>query len=788
MKTRISKIAAFVFVLLIPAIARPPAAAGATWTSYVDPSYMSEMVLRDGRLYIASTGGLLIYRLSDGVYEQYTNTIGLPSNYLTCLAFDDDGRLWVGTKESGIARLDETANGFEVTPLTSTFHGLADDRITDLAVWGDTLVYATESGAGLVVEGYGGARFFVRDGLPSDRVNAVLPDGNRVWMATDGGVVYLDEFGFLVNPTDTLFPAFALERTDSALWAGSNLGVAYLKNGAARWVHKTNLEAPANPVFSLRLQDDVLWAASRARLFSGSGGAWTQVATVFNYYIDYGLSIPSGKIKALQPMSDGALFFCGGNPDDQRRGTHLLRFEAPAVAMIPFDGLPMNRLFRLAFDIDESLWVATASFGVAKLTPSGEWFYYTPNVETNLSSRFANLTLLPDSQGSKWFCTLSYPASPSPLDELRDQLDTERSNDVWEHYTTEDGLGSLRLQDAAEDPEGNRWFLSDEDSENAPGWWGVSILSRDKSTWIHANPLTTGMQAGNVADVAFGANGVAYVALKKYGVQRWSTGGYDRDNLADLTDDSWSTIARIGTSGGIASGADVLSLALRSDGALWIGTTVGLYRYDGFSSLVFIPPDRGFGVGILGNVVKDLVLDGKEDLWVATDLGLSRIKRDNINDIASFTTPIVWQTQLNLFFPVEAVSPLVNADCERLALHPTKDLLYIATAGGLSVLDITFPDEAGGSVPSAEKAYLYPNPIEPAAGHSALKIGAIDSEVLVEIYTMEGELVFSVAASRAGQTVWDLTTRSGFLAASGVYLVRISGDGATVTRTVSLIR
>jgi len=782
--------------VLLALLLLPGAAGGAgKWTSYVDPSFVSDVALHDGKLYMATTGGLVVYRLSDGTYEQFTNTMGLPSNYLTCLAFDEAGRLWIGTERSGVARLDEGRDGFEVTPLSSTFHGLSDDRITDLAVWGDTLVYATQEGAGLIIESLPGSRFFQRSGLPSDIVHAVLADGDRLWMATDGGVVYLDKFGFIRDPADTLFAAFCVERDDTALWAGTENGVARLnlKDGADAWVF-TQLETSPRPVFSLSFDGTRLWAGSRARLFTNGGTGWTQRA-IFDYYTKYDLNNRTSEIRGIQPMPGGAAYFGAGQPS-ARRGVHLLYFDGAAVSQIPFNGIPMNTLLRLSFDTDESLWVSTANFGIAKLTPSGDWFgYNSATGDTNMTSSF-NLALIADSQGYKWFCTLSYPDDNLQIDGLQDQLDTDYGNDVWLHYKIGqgrgDGLGSLLIQDAVEDPVGNRWFLSAENAKYAPGWWGINILNRDNTAWRQVNPTSTdpsgqlgGMKGGNVSDVAFGENGVVYVAVKTYGVQRWTTGGFDETHLFNLTDDTWTTIASVGAANGIASGATILSLELRSDGVLWIGTDVGLYRYQAGRTLAYIPRDTGFGVGLLGNRVIDVVLDREEDLWVATELGLDRIARDDYNDITPFTTPTAWQTDLSLYFPPSAVSQLVDAACERLALHPTKNLLYIATANGLSALDISSLEEKGLGL---TKVYVYPNPIRTSRGDSSLKIANIDSEVLVEVFTIEGELVHSQRASESEDEVWDLTTQSAFLAASGVYVVRISGGGDTVVKMVSLIR
>jgi len=48
------------------------------WKSYVDPSLISGIAARGGDLYLATTGGLVVYHTSTGTYEQYNNTIGLP--------------------------------------------------------------------------------------------------------------------------------------------------------------------------------------------------------------------------------------------------------------------------------------------------------------------------------------------------------------------------------------------------------------------------------------------------------------------------------------------------------------------------------------------------------------------------------------------------------------------------------------------------------------------------------------------------------------------------------------
>jgi hypothetical protein len=646
-------------------------------------------------------------------------------------------------------------------------------------------------GAGYIVSGFPGPRFFTNSGLPSNVINDVLADGDLVWVATENGVATLDRLGFARVYSNGLpsLTAESLAMTDTTLWVGTSLGVARLNLADSTWI-PDGLAGQA--VFSLSFDGTKLWAGARDQFHENDGSGWNgHVLTPV--YLKYGIVGSISEVRALQPMPDGTIYLGVAEPVFKRRGLHLVAYDGSSVSDLQFNGPPQNWMFRLAFDLDGSLWVSSENYGVSKLRPSGAWMHYNSSAGNfNLSTVFANLALLADRTGSKWFCGLSGDvANPLPLDELQDGLDADYSNDSWTHHSVGSGggdkLGFTRFVKAREDSEGNRWFLGDDGRfGNDPNWWGINVLTADGSAWIHINPSTTGggMESGNVIDVAFGLGGAVYVALRKYGIQKWFTGGLDATNLANLGDDVWLTIGEIGD--GFDS-TEMLSLALRSDGILWIGTDVGVYKYvPPRSNFGFIPANRRIdGVGLLGFQVRDLVLDRQEDLWVATNQGLNRIARDDDNDIASFTTANEWRTQLNLYFSPDVVSPIVNADCTALAMHPDKDVLYISTSGGLSEFDFS---ETSTVASDLSGAYLYPNPIRSASGHNELKVANIDAPVIVEVYSMEGELIHRQGASSSDEVVWDLTTEAGFNASSGIYLVRISNGSSVIVKTISLIR
>jgi hypothetical protein len=536
-------------------------------------------------------------------------------------------------------------------------------------------------------------------------------------------------------------------------------------------------------VYSLFFDGSKIWAGNVRYLYSYDGLMWSDSVDVYPIYRRHDLNWVYCEIRSIIRAPDGNLYMGVAEPLYEGRGAGLVVSDGQAIWNIMPNSLPANDIRRLDFDVDGSLWVSSSRFGVGKLVEGRLWVNHnntTPGGQ-HLSYRFNNFALLADSDGIKWICS----AWTYPLDELQDGLDEDFDNDIWIHHEVGsgggDGLGSVQFLRAREDPVGNRWFLAD-DYPN-PAWEGIHIFSRDKSEWLQVTPSTTGgdMIGGRILDVAFSPGGVVYVGIIGQGVQAWATGGYDWPSLSEFDGDSWTTVGLVERE--FASEAMLTSLALRSDHTLWIGTTAGLYKYPGFRH---IQADRGFGVGLLGVQVLDLLLDREENLWIATDKGLNRIARDDDNDIASFTTPAVWQNELNLFLPQSAVSPLVNAVCEALALHPEEDILYIGTHGGLSAFDIR-PEEPPET--DLSRIYLYPNPVLGRKGHSDLKIANITSPVHAEIYNMEGELVHSQEiVDPDDPVVWDLTTAQGFLASSGVYFIRITSGSRAVVRTVSLIR
>jgi len=116
-----------------------------------------------------------------------------------------------------------------------------------------------------------------------------------------------------------------------------------------------------------------------------------------------------------------------------------------------------------------------------------------------------------------------------------------------------------------------------------------------------------------------------------------------------------------------------------------------------------------------------------------------------------------------------------------------------ATGGATWIPDPT-ADVGGSSLPAPEPRLrlesVWPNP---ASGPAELVFHQVEAgPVRVEIVDVTGRMVAARAAGdlAAGRHTfrWDGRDRSGAAAAAGAYFVRVSGGGASVTRTILVVR
>jgi DNA-binding CsgD family transcriptional regulator len=121
----------------------------------------------------------------------------LVANKTHALAFDSQGDIWVGQIEFGVSHYNNATAEWEY--YSAEPDGLGGDQIRDIVVRKanadipESIWFATADGGLSKFEQGKWTVYRVEDGLPSNHVSRIALDKyNRVWVATEGGVAYLE--------------------------------------------------------------------------------------------------------------------------------------------------------------------------------------------------------------------------------------------------------------------------------------------------------------------------------------------------------------------------------------------------------------------------------------------------------------------------------------------------------------------------------------------------------------------------------------------------------------------
>jgi len=291
-----------------------------TWRNHIDASMINEIVPRGDVLYMATFGGLVLYDVGRGTFDQYDTVSGLPSSFLTCLLIDAEDNIYLGTEDIGIVKVRVSPGRLTlIRALNEQIDGLASNSVNSVATWGEDIVYGSTPGAGTIRKDFASARYFKRDGLPAADVRDVLPDGDFVWLATDSGLAVLDRFGLLRQPSGGPPRANVLASDGSRIWVGTGDGVWRLDPSDSSW---TNVGPAAFPIYSLTWDGTTMWGGStRVNLFryDGTGTDWTWFQQASSIFDNYRLGDPNGhRLRSVAVLPSGDVYVGTAQPGERR--------------------------------------------------------------------------------------------------------------------------------------------------------------------------------------------------------------------------------------------------------------------------------------------------------------------------------------------------------------------------------------------------------------------------------------------------------------------------------------
>lgn len=580
---------------------------------------------RDGYLWMGTEEGLVRFDGARFVVSDRQNAPGLRSAFISSLFEAPDGTVWIGTYGGGLARL---RNG-----RIEAFHSdlLGSDRIRGMHATANGSLYVATAGGGMLrIDGEGLTRFTTKYGLPTDRIWSMEDDGEGgMWISTHGGGV--------VHWRDSAVQ----ERITTA---------EGLPNDYARTL--------------LRDPDGTLWIGTDG----GGLAAWRGGQIVRTITTADGL--PSNLIRALRRDRDGSLWIGTDGGLVRWRGEHA---EVLTIA----EGLPSPIVRTIIEDREGSLWVGTSG-GLVRLSDT-RFLSFTRKEGISVDAVRA---VLEDHAGRVWAGTEGgglCEILPGPVRCLtksdglpHDTIYALAESSDGSLWIGTDGGGVARFRDGA--------FEETYDVQNGlPNNRVRALVETDDGLWVST---TTGL--------ALARDGRAAVVPELEDRQLRPLLALADGTLLVGTDGAglWRVDPHDGRAAQIAStdrGLEsdrVFSLALDAEKrGVWIGTSGGgLAHLDLAGGKVRSLLRRN---GLHDDVVFQVV-DSGGDLWLTSNRGLYRVKREQV--LAAMTgqpadlTGTVYGT----------TDGMPSAECNAAfpsAIRARDGRFWVATARGVAVID-----------------------------------------------------------------------------------------------------
>jgi signal transduction histidine kinase/ligand-binding sensor domain-containing protein len=373
-----------------------------------------------------SEGGLLlaglssrIFRFRDGKLATVANASELSATANT-LAATRDGRIWMGSRNFGLLRIDRGSVSSVAKELVNK------DINTLLAANNGGLWIGTNAGID-----YWDGKGLVKLGLPrSINQSQVLAMGkdhdSNVWVGTDHGLVRISTSGVAsFDPTGRNPGAkttAVYEDHDGALWYGGPQGIERLRDGTFKTYATSEGLPPANngPVYVD--SEGRTWFAPVA-----GGLYWLKDNHVGH------LTIAGLDRDVVYSISGGGEEIWIGR---QRGGLTRITLSGSSFVAKTYtqaDGLPQNSICSVFRNRDGSVWAGTLSAGASRLK-DGAFTNYS--VANGMPANSVN-SILEASDGTAWFAT------PNGLASF--------ANGHWSNHTVADGLPSADVTIVFED-------------------------------------------------------------------------------------------------------------------------------------------------------------------------------------------------------------------------------------------------------------------------------------------------------------------------------------------------
>jgi ligand-binding sensor domain-containing protein/signal transduction histidine kinase len=597
-------------------------------------------------------------------FRSWQREQGLPENYVRALAQISDGYLWVGTDE-GVSRFDGV-NFFSLGPQEGFQGGPVEVLFGDSrgALW----IGSAAGGLSCWQAGHL-QRFTVRDGLPSDSITALAEDHEgRIWVGTKSGLAACQNGRLVPLNGSEIFSGKRVTTLfcdpQGAMWVGvTGVGIFCGRDGRfSAWKDPQMDSLLRDPHCLLVDQKGRIWiGAGDSFVLCKDGDQWRRFAIPRRFATHY--------ISALAEGPDETVW--AGSV-----GEGLFEFkDGKLVVVNAGGGLSDNLIEALLVDQQGKLWVGThgglnllcpnkvtvlshndgldygAVQGVAEIKSGIAWAVQPDGIYQWEGRTFRKLLLSQLSAQEPSVNTLlaardntCWVAGIHGLLHFKNPLAAEEDGAV-------PAMTNLNITALAEDSTGGIWAGTRDGAlwHLAAGkWLALSHCPRP-------HPVTA---------VVPGSGGDLWVGTEGDGLYRISGNGYDLCQKVGGLPGDW-----------------VRTLYLDSQGVLWIGTDGdGLSRLNDGQIATFTTRE-----GLPDNTISQILEDEGGNLWLGGDRGIFRIKKGDLDRLASHKIPAVYP--LTYGFADGMLSEECASGFFPNGLKTAAGMLWFPTLKGIVVVD-----------------------------------------------------------------------------------------------------
>ena len=628
------------------------------WTTFTNKSSIHQMVFSHGKIWCATNGGIIAFQEDGSEASTLTNTDGLSFNNVTQLSEDRHGHLWFGMANGMINIFSPETNSLQIVD------DFSRNDIRSIVPVGDSIFIGLNIGVSLflldrmeVKETYKNLGSFPIE-IP---VNCVAVQYPYIWVGTDKGIARADlrqvnlkapqswqNFTLKQGlPSNTVQAILA--RGDVVL-ASTDLGVVHFEN--KRWV-TANDGLGQTKIVTFYWQDGEIFGLARNAVFKLDLKTWTWkrlfasfqkgtdlfiqpdnvfwVGTDGNGIFRYDLNKNEGR--QIIPNGPGGNNFKGMAIDAQNNlwvgsasiyGWGFAKFDGATWTVFnrAKNGLPSDNVECVAVDHANNVWLGTWGGGVYVVRPDGTLGFYSARngrfsgIPTDLN--YAVVTdIQVDAAGTVWFLNY-YPYNQKVLVGVT-------PDSQWVYFTSSElGLNSDKVKTLLIDHRGWKWI----GTENS----GIAVFNDngtplDKSDDQQMGTLTTadGLESNSIAAMAEDDFGAIWIGTKE-GVDFYLDG-------------------QVQPRYGLIS-TDITCMAIDPRNNKWIGTSAGMSVLDpdGYRWTHYTTDNSP----IASNSVQSVAFNRKTgEVFIGTTRGLSRFQtpyiepKNDLSGLRAYPNPFI---------------------------------------------------------------------------------------------------------------------------------------------------